>query len=197
MEDARFVRFTADDGRVTYYATYTAYDGFSILPQLIETDDFVRFTISTLNGAAAQNKGMALFPRHDRRQVRDAVAQGSREPAPGDVDRRAPLERRGRALSPAAPVGAAANRQLRLADRDGSGLARAHARRGADAPLRHRRVAARPRTIRGASSAIYRNPSSSPTRTSARATCRTWCTRAVRSCMATGSSCPTASPTPV
>ena len=44
MEDARFVRFTADDGRVTYYATYTAYDGFSILPQLIETDDFVRFT---------------------------------------------------------------------------------------------------------------------------------------------------------
>ena len=63
MEDARFVRFTADDGSATYYATYTAYDGFSILPQLIETEDFVRFTISTLNGAAAQNKGMALFPR--------------------------------------------------------------------------------------------------------------------------------------
>ncbi len=63
MEDARFVRFTAADGTVTYYATYTAYDGFSILPQLIETEDFVRFTISTLNGAAAQNKGMALFPR--------------------------------------------------------------------------------------------------------------------------------------
>jgi predicted GH43/DUF377 family glycosyl hydrolase len=63
MEDARFVRFQADDGRVTYYATYTAYDGFSILPQLIETDDFVRFTVSTLNGVAAQNKGMALFPR--------------------------------------------------------------------------------------------------------------------------------------
>jgi predicted GH43/DUF377 family glycosyl hydrolase len=63
MEDARFVRFTASDGSVKYYATYTAYDGFSILPQLIETDDFVRFTISTLNGAAAQNKGMALFPR--------------------------------------------------------------------------------------------------------------------------------------
>jgi len=63
MEDARFVRFEADDGRVTYYATYTAYDGFSILPQLIETEDFVRFTISTLNGVVAQNKGMALFPR--------------------------------------------------------------------------------------------------------------------------------------
>jgi predicted GH43/DUF377 family glycosyl hydrolase len=63
MEDARFVRFTAIDGGTKYYATYTAYDGFSILPQLIETDDFAQFTISTLNGAAAQNKGMALFPR--------------------------------------------------------------------------------------------------------------------------------------
>ena len=63
MEDARFVRFTEDDGQSTYYATYTAYDGFQILPQLIETDDFRRFTVSTLNGAAAQNKGMALFPR--------------------------------------------------------------------------------------------------------------------------------------
>jgi predicted GH43/DUF377 family glycosyl hydrolase len=63
MEDARFVRFTANDGGVKYCATYTAYDGFQILPQLIETEDFVRFEVSTLNGAAAQNKGMALFPR--------------------------------------------------------------------------------------------------------------------------------------
>jgi predicted GH43/DUF377 family glycosyl hydrolase len=63
MEDARFVRFTADDGRIKYYATYTAYDGFQILPQLIETEDFVSFRVSTLNGSAAQNKGMALFPR--------------------------------------------------------------------------------------------------------------------------------------
>ena len=63
MEDARFVRFTASNGDVKYYATYTAYDGFEIWPQLIETEDFVRFTVSTLNGTAAQNKGMALFPR--------------------------------------------------------------------------------------------------------------------------------------
>lgn len=63
MEDARFVRFAEADGTHIYYATYTAYDGFNILPQLIETRDFVRFSISTLNGAAAQNKGMALFPR--------------------------------------------------------------------------------------------------------------------------------------
>jgi predicted GH43/DUF377 family glycosyl hydrolase len=63
MEDARFVRFTDDDGAVTYYATYTAFDGYEIMPQLIQTDDFVSFRIATLNGPAAQNKGMALFPR--------------------------------------------------------------------------------------------------------------------------------------
>jgi len=63
MEDARFVRFTHDDGRVTYYAVYTAFDGFQILPQLIETPDFRTFHIATLNGQAASNKGIALFPR--------------------------------------------------------------------------------------------------------------------------------------
>lgn len=63
MEDARFVRFTGDDGSVTYYATYTAYDGFRALPQLIETLDFVSFRIATLSGPFAQNKGAALFPR--------------------------------------------------------------------------------------------------------------------------------------
>lgn len=63
MEDARFVRFTEDDDRVTYYATYTAFDGFNILPQLISTADFTDFRIATLNGESAENKGMALFPR--------------------------------------------------------------------------------------------------------------------------------------
>jgi predicted GH43/DUF377 family glycosyl hydrolase len=63
IEDARFVRFQEDNGMVTYYATYTAYDGKIILPQLLETPDFVHFKFSTLNGPAVQNKGMALFPR--------------------------------------------------------------------------------------------------------------------------------------
>ncbi len=63
IEDARFVRFVDDDGSVTYYATYTAYNGHDILPQLIETADFLHFNILTLNGDAVQNKGMALFPR--------------------------------------------------------------------------------------------------------------------------------------
>lgn len=63
IEDARFVRFVEDDGSVIYYATYTAYNGKAILPQLIETDDFLNFRVLTLNGSAVQNKGMALFPR--------------------------------------------------------------------------------------------------------------------------------------
>jgi predicted GH43/DUF377 family glycosyl hydrolase len=63
MEDARFVRFVEDDGHVCYYATYTAYNGRAILPQLLETDDFLNFRALTLNGRAVQNKGMAFFPR--------------------------------------------------------------------------------------------------------------------------------------
>ena len=63
IEDARFVRFSHPDGRVTYFATYTAYNGFRVLPQLIETSDFRHFKINTLNGRCVQNKGMALFPR--------------------------------------------------------------------------------------------------------------------------------------
>jgi len=63
MEDARFVRFINDDGTVVYFATYTAYDGVRILPQLIETRDFLSFRIATLSGNGAQNKGIALFPR--------------------------------------------------------------------------------------------------------------------------------------
>ena len=63
LEDARFVRFADDDGSTTYYATYTAYDGFRVLPQLIRTDDFITFDVGILGGVGAANKGAALFPR--------------------------------------------------------------------------------------------------------------------------------------
>lgn len=63
IEDARFVKFTKDDGSVVYYSTYTAYNGYSIFPKLIETTDFYHFKIMPLHGEKAQNKGMALFPR--------------------------------------------------------------------------------------------------------------------------------------
>ncbi|MCJ8328467.1 MAG: glycoside hydrolase family 130 protein [Lentisphaeria bacterium] len=62
IEDARFVEFT-DDGKVSYFATYTAYNGVTVLPQLMMTRDFKSFRISTLNGDGVSNKGMALFPR--------------------------------------------------------------------------------------------------------------------------------------
>ncbi len=63
MEDARFVRFTDDDGTVTYFATYTAFTGSHVAPQLMTTTDFVTFEISQLTGRAAADKGMAVFPR--------------------------------------------------------------------------------------------------------------------------------------
>lgn len=63
IEDARFVAFTEEDGSTRYYATYTAYDGNTVLPQLLETDDYQKFSVCTLNGPAVRNKGLALFPR--------------------------------------------------------------------------------------------------------------------------------------
>lgn len=63
MEDARFVRFKYPDGTITYLATYTAYNGTEICQQLLETTDFCAFTSMPVVGGAAQNKGLALFPR--------------------------------------------------------------------------------------------------------------------------------------
>jgi predicted GH43/DUF377 family glycosyl hydrolase len=63
IEDARFVKFNDSDGSIKYFATYTAYNGHSILPKLVETKDFYHFKIGPLHGKNAQNKGMALFPR--------------------------------------------------------------------------------------------------------------------------------------
>lgn len=63
IEDARFVRFIDDDGSVMYFATYTAFNGRTTMPQLIKTEDFLHFRVLTLNGNGVQNKGMALFPR--------------------------------------------------------------------------------------------------------------------------------------
>ena len=63
IEDARFVRFRNEDGTHTYYATFTAYDGKVVMPELVETSDFLLFRFISLNGQSAQNKGMAIFPR--------------------------------------------------------------------------------------------------------------------------------------
>jgi predicted GH43/DUF377 family glycosyl hydrolase len=62
IEDARFTAFV-DEGKTTYYATYTAYSGFAIRSELLETTDFLSFRMTPLSGGAARAKGMALFPR--------------------------------------------------------------------------------------------------------------------------------------
>lgn len=62
IEDARFVRFITERGHCIYYATYTAYDGLTVLPKLLSTRDFVHFKVQPINGKIA-NKGAALFPR--------------------------------------------------------------------------------------------------------------------------------------
>lgn len=63
IEDARFVRFTENNKEIRYYATYTAYNGSTILPKIIDTSNFYHFKVLPLHGEIAQNKGMALFPR--------------------------------------------------------------------------------------------------------------------------------------
>jgi beta-1,2-mannobiose phosphorylase / 1,2-beta-oligomannan phosphorylase len=63
IEDARFVKFTDEENKTMYYATYTAYDGTTILPKLLGTEDFYHFEVKPLHGEIARNKGMALFPR--------------------------------------------------------------------------------------------------------------------------------------
>ena len=62
IEDARFVEFE-DDGRRTFFATYTAYNGRTIRSELLETADFRSFRMTPLSGTATRNKGMGLFPR--------------------------------------------------------------------------------------------------------------------------------------
>ena len=61
MEDLRLVKFV-DGENSCYYGTYTAYDGKSIRPMLLETNDFNSFRVRALYGNAVNDKGMALFP---------------------------------------------------------------------------------------------------------------------------------------
>lgn len=75
IEDARFVCFQNDDGTHIYYATFTAFDGKIVVPELVETSDFLLFRFITLNGQAAENKGMAIFPR----KIRGLYAMLSRQ----------------------------------------------------------------------------------------------------------------------
>lgn len=63
IEDARFVRFVDDDKTEKIYATYTAYNGHTILPKLLSTENFYTFRVMPLHGSGAQNKNLAMFPK--------------------------------------------------------------------------------------------------------------------------------------
>jgi predicted GH43/DUF377 family glycosyl hydrolase len=63
IEDLRLVRFTEDDGTPVLYGTYTAYNGFNIIPQMLEMRDPDTISVHTLMGEYSKNKGLALFPR--------------------------------------------------------------------------------------------------------------------------------------
>ena len=78
IEDARFVRFVDDDGDVTYRATYTGFNGTTVVSRLLETEDFCAFSSLRMTGGAVHNKGVALFPRRiDGRYV--ALSRWDRE----------------------------------------------------------------------------------------------------------------------
>lgn len=77
MEDARFVQFS-QDRKTRYFGSYTAYNGRTIRPQLIETTDFRHFCIRPLHGKAASDKGMALFPEKINGRYAMISRQGGR-----------------------------------------------------------------------------------------------------------------------
>ena len=63
LEDLRLVEFTHDDGTLEWLGTYTAFSGTTIRSELLRTREFRSFILAPMSGAAARNKGMALFPR--------------------------------------------------------------------------------------------------------------------------------------
>ena len=63
LEDLRLTPFVHPDGSTEWIGTYTAYSGQGIRSELLRSPDFKRFDLIPLKGVAAENKGMALFPR--------------------------------------------------------------------------------------------------------------------------------------
>jgi predicted GH43/DUF377 family glycosyl hydrolase len=63
IEDLRLVNFEHPDGKKEWIGTYTAYSGGEIRSELMRSDDLKSFDLVPLTGAAAVNKGLALFPR--------------------------------------------------------------------------------------------------------------------------------------
>ena len=149
IEDLRMVRFVDDDGAVTYYGTCTAFDGYRVLPQMIETRDFLKIGVHTINGACAE-QGHGAFPAADRRALCDVFPNRRRESL-HHVFRHRPLLGDGHAVADAPPtLGVRANRQLRLALGNAGRLAAADPRRWTNAYVLHwRHVAGPQRPVEG------------------------------------------------
>ena len=74
IEDARLVRFVDDDGSMRYYATYTAYNGFRIFPQLMDYDGGRVLKVRTLMGSGAETKAWpSLYASRRQRQRLSSV----------------------------------------------------------------------------------------------------------------------------
>ena len=148
IEDARFVRFRNDDGTHIYYATFTAFDGRVVVPELVETSDFLHFRFITLNGPAAENKGMALFPR----KIGGLYAMLSRQDNENIYlmfsDNVHFWNERKRAPQTGLSLGTGPAWELRISDRDRCRVAGPQPRCRPDAKVLHRRVSPRSRRSR-------------------------------------------------
>ena len=76
IEDARFVRFIDDDGSVMYYATYTAYNGRAILPQLHRDPGLPAFPRAHAQRQRGAEQRHGPLPAAHRRPLRHALAAG-------------------------------------------------------------------------------------------------------------------------
>ncbi len=63
LEDLRLTKCQHTDEGCEWIGTYTAYSGSKIHSELLRTQDFRTFQFQPMQGDAAVNKGMALFPR--------------------------------------------------------------------------------------------------------------------------------------
>ena len=82
IEDARFVCFRNDDGTHIYYATFTAYDGRVVVPELVETSDFLHLSIHNpewsgrrkqRHGPVSRGKSAATMPCSPARTTRTST----------------------------------------------------------------------------------------------------------------------------
>ncbi len=80
IEDARFVHFHDDDGRGTYYATYSAYDGKMVLPQLLGNHGLPSIQNAHAQRPSRLQQRNGAVSTKDQRALRDAWTTGRRAP---------------------------------------------------------------------------------------------------------------------